>query len=80
MNIKPLRHYFGFSLAWGWQYYYANSFNLIKGAKGSVESSSSDEEGQPNNDEGIVTPEETTEPPENDGLDESSKLDSLRTK
>jgi hypothetical protein len=44
-----------------------------------VESSSSDDEGQPSNDERGVTPE-TTEPTEDDGLDEISKLEQFETK
>jgi hypothetical protein len=45
-----------------------------------VESSSSDDEGQPTNEEGGVTPEETTEPTEDDGFDESSKLEQFENK
>ena len=45
-----------------------------------MESSSSDDEEQPTNDEGVVTPEETTEPTEDDGLDECSKLEQFETK
>merc|ERR1712123_74856 len=49
-------------------------------AKGSVDSSSSDEEGQTINDEGVVTPEEPIEQTEDDGLDESSKLEQFENK
>merc|ERR1712123_445391 len=48
--------------------------------KGSVDSSSSDEEGQTINDEGVVTPEEPIEQTEDDGLDESSKLEQFENK
>jgi len=49
-----------------------------EGAKGSVDSASSDEEAI--NDEGVVTPEEPIEQTEDDGLDESSKLEQFETK
>jgi len=48
------------------------------GAKGSFESDNSDEEGQ--NEEGGVSQEETAEQAEDDGLDESSKLEQFETK
>jgi len=49
-----------------------------EGAKGSFESDNSDEEGQ--NEEGGVSQEETAEQAEDDGLDESSKLEQFETK
>lgn len=51
-----------------------------EGAKGSVESGSSDEEGQNPNDEAAVNSEDSTEPIEEDGLDESSKLEQFEAK
>lgn len=49
-------------------------------AKGSVESGSSDEEGQNVNDEVAVNSEDSAEPTKDDGLDESAKLEQFETK
>lgn len=51
-----------------------------EGAKGSIESGSSDEEGQTVNDEAAIISEESTEPIEDDGLDETAKLEQFETK
>merc|ERR1712083_587172 len=49
-----------------------------EGAKGSLESDHSDEEGHL--EDGVVTPEDAVEQIEDDGLDESSKLEQFETK